>query len=338
MSTEESRDGILYLLTYLRDQNIAEKTATLHFLSDLSPWEVEVFKKGFATYPEVKKIALVSALTDLAEADALLDFTPIFRSLLHDSVAEVRRQAIGGLWENEDTALAGIFVHLLHHDVSPDVRAAAAIALGVFLFRSEDGTLDQSIGLAVEDALFSTWYDPDELIEVRRRALESLAFLGDRVEQLIESAYYHQNQQMRVSSLFAMGRSLEPVWEKYVLTELESDDAALRYEAAIAAGELQLKEAVPFLSALAEEDDVLIAEAAIWALGEIVTPASYSALLSLAENEVLLERFRAEISAALDTWMLWAQSVGGSDDDDDLLYDFGEGDDLGVSYEDLPPL
>ncbi len=74
---------------------------------------------------------------------------------------------------------------------------------------------------------------------------------------------------MRVSAVFAMGRSCDDVWTPQIIAELSSDDAEMRYEAARAAGELELRPALARLAELAYDDDREIQEMAIWALGEI---------------------------------------------------------------------
>ena len=45
---------------------------------------------------------------------------------------------------------------------------------------------------------------------------------------------------MRQSALFAMGRTADSRWAKVVLSELESHEPAMRFEAAQAAGEMGL--------------------------------------------------------------------------------------------------
>jgi HEAT repeat protein len=69
-----------------------------------------------------------------------------------------------------------------------------------------------------------------------------------------------------------------------VIEELESEDRELRFEAARAAGELSLEEAVPLLTEIAYEDDVEIRDAAIWSLGEIGGREAMRVLNVLAEE------------------------------------------------------
>ncbi len=91
---------------------------------------------------------------------------------------------------------------------------------------------------------------------------------------------------MQVSAVFSMGRSGEEQWAPQVLAELESPEPELRYEAALAAGELELLEALPMLSLLAEhEEDRAVREAAIEALGAIGGPEAERVLLRLLDQQ-----------------------------------------------------
>jgi hypothetical protein len=66
-----------------------------------------------------------------------------------------------------------------------------------------------------------------------------------------------------------MGRSADPYWSDLVINALESSRPEMRYEAAMASGELQLAEAMPFLANLVNDPDREVLEVAIWALGQI---------------------------------------------------------------------
>jgi len=65
------------------------------------------------------------------------------------------------------------------------------------------------------------------------------------VREIIEAAYYHEDQRMRTSAVFAMGRSADPYWSDLVINELQSSRPEMRYEAAMASGELELAAATP---------------------------------------------------------------------------------------------
>jgi HEAT repeat protein len=67
-----------------------------------------------------------------------------------------------------------------------------------------------------------------------------------------------------------MGRSLDRErWGDMVIDDLSHENPQVRFEAARAAGELQLDEAVPALGELLNDADSEVQEMSIWSLGEI---------------------------------------------------------------------
>jgi HEAT repeat protein len=164
-------------------------------------------------------------------------------------------------------------LRLFQEDVAVPVREAAAISLSRYALSAELGRLSPRLGELVWSALWEAIRDPEEDLSVRRRALESLAYF-DRpaVRQAIERAYQDDESKMRVSAVFAMGRSSDQEWAETVLAELETDDPEMRYEAVRACGALQLIEATSILSLLVSDDDPDIRCASVWSLGQIGTP------------------------------------------------------------------
>jgi hypothetical protein len=150
------------------------------------------------------------------------------------------------------------------------VRAAAATSLGRFVLLGVLGEIAEAAAHQAERALRVAWERDQELCEVRRRALESLAYAADpAVGDLIEMAYNADDRLMRQSAVFAMGRNADHRWRKQVLAELQSRDPAMRFEATVSAGELGLATAVQRLIQLMDDADRNISEAAVLALGKI---------------------------------------------------------------------
>ena len=156
-------------------------------------------------------------------------------------------------------------------DAEPAVRAAAAIALGRYVYWSELGNIAPHFSEEATDALWESLHNPSEHIEVRRRALESMAASSDpRVTRAIENAYYGAEHLMRVSALAAMGASADPNWIPSLLPEIKQSDAELRLEAVRALGELEARSAVPYVIAMIEEEGVVeVLLAALTALGQM---------------------------------------------------------------------
>ena len=244
----------------------------LYGLSSLVEEERARFGEVWPRIGMEQRRRVLQVLIDIAETSFLVDFGVVFRFCLGDEDAGVRALAINGLWEDCDWQLAPILTRLLQEDPAAEVRAAAAMVLGQFVLQGELQDRAQERAARVREALFEALAPSREPLEVRRRALESLAYASDdRVPALIEAAYYDQEAKakMRVSALFAMGRSADPRWAPMVLQELHNSDPEMRYEATRACGELQLAQAVPMLRGLTQDGDREVQETAIWALGQI---------------------------------------------------------------------
>ena len=181
--------------------------------------------------------------------------------------------------------------------------------------------------LELEEALLEAIHHTREDIEVRRRAVEAIAFSGEpNIVDIIENAYYDDDEKMQVSAIFAMGRNADRRWQPRVLAELENPNTEIRFEAARACGELELKDAVPKLINLVEEDpDLEVQQMAIWAMGRIGGSLAQEALEICLDSDIEAVALAAE--EALDELNLFAGSFdlfdfsGDEDFDDYLDYD-----------------
>ncbi len=242
----------------------------LFALSDLAGERLKLFLTVWEELPDARRRTLIEALADLAETSFEVNFDAIYRHSLDDPDDVVRAAAIEGLWENEDPAFIGPFLKLLRADPSAIVRASAAEALGRYVLAGELEQLDATIAARILNELLARFYMADEMIPVRRRALESAAYACmPEVSDALEMAYYDDDERMNASAVFGMGRSCDRRWRAVVLKELENASPAMRYEAARASGELGLRKAVPVLARLIQDADPHIHEASIWALGQI---------------------------------------------------------------------
>jgi hypothetical protein len=135
---------------------------------------------------------------------------------------------------------------------------------------------------------------------VRRRAVESIAYSGQaQVRDIIEMAYCDDEEKMRISAVFAMGRSADPLWHEMVVAELGDPNPEMRYEAARACGELEVLAALSALIGLIEADpDPEVQEMAIWALGRIGGKEARRVLEACCESED--EALRQAAEEALD--------------------------------------
>jgi HEAT repeat protein len=243
---------------------------SLYWLSNLEAKDVVRVREVWIGLPIDLRQRIIARLVDLAEADFEVNFGAVFRLGLEDKDAQVRAAAIEGLWEDEDVLLIPPLVVCLREDESDAVRATAAMSLGRFILLGELEKIRPDPYSLAYEALLASWRDGEETLEVRRRAIESLAYAGtDTVKELIGNAYAAPEEKMRVSAVFAMGRSADTCWAAQVRQELFRSTPEMRYEAARACGELQLHDAVAELGELTDDVDPEVQEAAIWALGQI---------------------------------------------------------------------
>ena len=139
--------------------------------------------------------------------------------------------AVEGLWEQEDRWLVAELVALLRSERGPQARATAALALGKFATLSQENKLTPQDSELVYRILMDFLEDDIEDLEVRRRCLEAVApYNTEEVHDYIRWAYEDDDQDLRSSAVYSMGRTGESVWLPTLLRELESYDPAVRYE------------------------------------------------------------------------------------------------------------
>jgi hypothetical protein len=237
--------------------------------TDLDPDEALVFNEKWPFVSVWRRKALMEDLETLHETDYLLSFEAVGRLVVQDEDPSVRAVAVRLLWEYESNDLIEIFLSLMENDSDSAVRAAAAQGLGRFIYEGELEELPEDILRTLEDRLLHT-IQFDESTLVRRKALESMGFSSrEEMVGLIETAYATGNREWLASALYAMGRSANQQWEERIISMLESPFPVVRTEAARAAGELELREAVEGLFELLEDDNLEARYAAIWSLSQI---------------------------------------------------------------------
>jgi HEAT repeat protein len=256
----------------------------LYLFSDIKPGQLKPLLKTWPQVSLARQRALLEDLEELAENDTLLCFDNLVRALLKDPDPQVRVLALRLLWECEDTRLVPTFLEILTEDSDFNVRAAAATALGLFVYLGKVEEIPARIHHHVEEKLLAAARSTDQTL-VRRRALEALGN-SSRIEvaALIETAYGEKDPDWKVSALFAMGRSGDERWGKQVLSNLRNRNEAIRLEALRAAGELALPAARPILlDMLADEEDVETQHEIIWVLTKIGGEGVQDHLMELLE-------------------------------------------------------
>ncbi len=238
-------------------------------LSDLENPELEFLKDTWTKIPLWRRRALMEDVEELCKDDYLVSYESLGVFAAEDEDALVRLHAVRTLWEFENKNLVPTFVRLLRNDPDVDVRAASASALGQYVYLGELDELPVKILQEIEVLLLDTTQGNEEEA-VRRAALESLGFSSrEEVPALIEAAFNSREVGWRTSALFAMGRSRNEIWNNQVLSMLNNNQPDLRLEAARAAGELEITEAVPVLMELLDDPSDSIRDASIWSLSQI---------------------------------------------------------------------
>lgn len=280
------------LLDALLDTETPLNPRYLYRLSDLEAPELEQLRSAWPKIPTWRRQALLEDIEELNESDMLLSFDSLGRFALEDEDPRVRLLAVQILWESEETSLIPIFLRMMASDSDSQVRAASATALGRFVYAGELEEIPQRTLKKIEDALLGAVIGNDA-VEVRRSALESLGYSSrEEVPPLLEQAFASDDKFWKASALFAMGRSANPRWAPTILEMLHSNLPLLRSEAARAAGELEIAEAVEPLLELLDDPDDNTRQASIWSLSQIGGEGVRETLQNLydqAEDEQELE-------------------------------------------------
>ncbi|MFC2018703.1 HEAT repeat domain-containing protein [Chloroflexota bacterium] len=277
-------------MAQLADPGQPLSSSKLAELSNLDSTDLKLVEQVWAQTATKRRRQIVHRLAELVEDNLELNFDSIFKLCLKDPDEEVRRQAIEGLWENEEASLIGTLIDLLKQDSSETIQAQAAIALGKFAMLGEENKLRSCHTARLYQALLATLDDKNRPINVRCRALEAAAPLSlPEIESAIEKAYQSNHPQLKTSAIYAMGKNCSPYWLPILLKEMSSPDAETRYEAAGACGELEDEIAVPHLIILTADPDSKVQMAAIGALGNI----------GGSESKVGLEQCRSDPNTAI---------------------------------------
>ncbi len=280
--------SIAKTLRHLGDTSRQLHHKELRQLSDIGADARDEFWTAWQPIDGKRRHEIVTALVTLAEDNVDLDFRDVFSAILADPEAEVRVAAVDGLWEDERLSTLRQLLPMLANDPDDDVRAAAALAVGRFAYRASVDRLSARVSKDVREALLTSASNLDLPDDVRRRSIEGLGYYeGEDVRMIIGQAYTSGRQALKESALVAMGHSLDVRWLPVFAVELQSSEPALRYEAARASGELgtEATSLLPQLLPLAEGNDSEVAQAAIWALGQIGGDAARRVLRRLAESD-----------------------------------------------------
>lgn len=254
----------------IADASRAVRSADLLAFSDAPSELVREIRLAWPEIPLDRRRAVVRRMVDIAEDNVEADFRTVLKVFLQDPDGEVRTAAIEGLWEDRSPSFIDILSGLVEADPDRRVRAAAAGALRPFAEQAVLGKLPDARAAAVKTVLMRVFRKPGEDQEVRLAALVSVAaWDDDEVRAIIRETYACTDAETRAAAIAAMGVNLDAGWERFVLVELSSEHPEVRYEAAKAAGEMELASAVSDLIELVKDADSEVRLAAVSALGGI---------------------------------------------------------------------
>ena len=281
-------------LAHLLDEHRDLTKEMLSFFSDMTPRQLKTLQADWANISEARRREFVGRLKRELEADTLLSFDLLARSLLEDADAFVRAGAIRLLSEYERGDIVPAFLAMAANDPAIETRAEAITALGAFILRGELDELSDEHLHNVEEVLIEI-VNAEEKTELRQRALESLGYSSrPEAATLIREAWGRDVPMWKASAIFAMGRSYDQGWRDEVLQGLLHDNDMIRLAATKAAGELELGDARPILlRMLSDEKDEEVFRALIWSLSQIGGEDVREYMLSL------LDQYEDEEEAAI---------------------------------------
>ena len=300
-----SKPALEDVLVALGQADVSDRrtvSATIVYgLSELSFAERQAVESAWQHASGAFKLRVLRALNEASEAMFELNYREIALLSLDDEDSLVRAAGVELLWSDETVEVMRDLMKLAEKDLEPAVRMSALKELGRFILMGEYGDMPESIAMEAQELNLRLHTDQGEPLEVRRRALESLANSSHpQVQSLIRAAYLNGNHDLKISAIFAMGRTCSKVWQEILLEELESSDEEVVYEAVTACGQIQLEESVRRIGELALSEDREIQLAAIWALGEIGGKHALESLTRL-EEATDDEETTAVVDEALDT-------------------------------------
>lgn len=283
--TEQTDFNALFDLILSEEAEIP--ISKLYQLSDLPQNEFDRFMNRWPSTSDDRREQVARHMADISEENFVVDFAPYARLMLKDDAAGVRLAALDMLWDNSSVSFIDPVIERMVKDEDDDVRASAAASLGHYLLMMQWGEINRQFEQKIQEVLLEQIRGVFTPKPVRRAALEAISS-GDLAEvpDLIQQAYTSDDPQMRLSAVFAMGRSADDRWVHNIATELESDDEDMRVEASRAAGNIGKSDFAEQLSEIAKFDDHLEAQiAAIYALAQIGNETAAKTLDEIVNDE-----------------------------------------------------
>ena len=260
--------------------------AGLSELSGLSSDDARDLAEEWEEWSEARLVNFLHRVVGLSEDNSLLEFDTVFKQALVIESAPGRKLALAGLAECDDRTLVAPLLKIVKSDSDDGVREDAALALARFAALGVAGKLLKPDVQKLGESLDEILADAREIDGVRRRALEAAATLGSsNVDVLIKAAFDSGDIEEVKSALYSMGLSSDQAWLPQVLQQITNTSPELRFEAARALGEIGEEPHVLQLASLLEDDDPVVAVAAIGSLARIGGDAAMKLIQEGTESE-----------------------------------------------------
>ncbi len=218
---------------------------------------------------DVKTLAKIPAWEWPSDADDVL------LGVLRDARAPKSERAVAAQLAGDlvvmSDEMAGVLLSIIQDaGEATEMRGKAAIALGPVLEDADVQGFDDAETVPISEemyrrirrslhAVFADARVPDD---VRRPVLEASVRAPERWHaDAVRTAWGGSDEAWKITALFGMG--FVPGFDEEILTALESPNAALRYEAIVAAGRREIDAAWPYIEEIIEsgrpDKDLLLA-------------------------------------------------------------------------------
>ena len=183
------------------------------------------FKEGNLILSTLKKFILLS------EENVELDYSQIFIRFLTDEEPEINQLSLEGLWEYEGREIIDPVISLLDKINSVEVRISAISLLGIYIMHA----LDKKIIKRDADKIINQLkliFKNEKDINIRKKVLEAISPYGDEeINIFINQTYKSNNIEFKKSAIFSMGQTYNEKWLPKILSELDSINPGIRFEA-----------------------------------------------------------------------------------------------------------
>lgn len=220
------------------------------------------------------------------------DADKMFQETLKDRSADLSNRLLaaemaGNLVVFNDRLARTLLTIVGNNDEPKQLRARAAISFGpafehIDLYEFEDPddiVLSEELFREIQASLKKFYYDAVVPEEVRRRILEAVVRAPqDWHSAAVRAAFACDDENWQLTAVFCM-RFIEG-FDQQIIEALESDNSNIRYEALLAAGDRQLKQAWPAVASLLADTgiDKTMLLAAIDAAAGIGIPEAVNSL------------------------------------------------------------